>query len=104
MRVSNILDLKTLLVAKAAELTFDVDKAECLADIDTWYSCRTAVDSVTAGAVVSYSIGNRTVTRQNVSSFQSTERELYGRIMARLYKAGEIQVDSREESTTGGLP
>ena len=102
-RVSNISDLKTLLIAKVADLSFDVEKTELLADIDSWYACRVACDSVTSGAVQSYSIGGRSVTRQNVSSYQSTERELYGRIMARLYRAGEIKVDSRFESTNFGI-
>ena len=91
--MSNIADLKTHLQTKAADLTDDLDKLECLSDIDTWYLARTAIDALSSTDVTSYSIGGRSVTRAQIPQLQQQERTLYLRIMQRLYLGGMGLID-----------
>lgn len=101
--MSAISNLKDALVTAAGNISWEIDRLECLADIDTWYATRTAADALSANEVTSYSIGGRSVTRQGVAGLRKTESELYGRIMARLYHVGQVQVDGRREWLTRGI-
>ncbi len=98
-----LLDLKTKLVTLAADITDDVDELECLADIETWYSIRGAVDAFAATSILSYSIGGRSVSRADRSQLQRNERELYFRILGRLAHGGMFLGDLRStQQTVGG--
>lgn len=97
--MSALADLKTLLSTKAADISFDLDKAECLADIDTWYAARTALDALGADEISSYTMRGRTFNRRNMGEFRTEERQLYDRIMGRLYPGGAL-ADLRD---LGGL-
>jgi hypothetical protein len=94
VRMSNVADLKALLITKAADITFDLDKLECLSDIDAWYNARVAVETLSATDVSSYSIAGRTVTRTSLPSLKNEVTDLYAKIIARLYGAGGL-VDER---------
>lgn len=83
--MSNLSDLKAALIVEAASLANEIDKLDCLATIDDWYACRVAVAAVQSNSIQSYSIGGRSVTRQNLGQFQEQERQLYARIMEFLY-------------------
>lgn len=86
--VSNISDLKAALIAEAAKLSDTLQQLEVLSLIDDWYSCRVAVAAVQANGIASYSIGGRSVTRQNVDTFAQQERVLYAEIMGHLRSRG----------------
>lgn len=98
--MSNIADLKAALIVQAASLADGIDKLDCLATIDDWYACRVAVAAVQSNAIQSYSLGGRSVTRQNLSQFQDQERQLYTRILEFLYARGSSLASIASASET----
>ena len=88
--MSNIADLKALLIVKAADISFDLDKLECLSDIDAWYNARVAVETLSSTDIVSYSIAGRSVTKASIPSLKGEVNDLYQRIISRLYGAGGL--------------
>lgn len=95
--MSNISDLKDALVVKAADITDELDRLDCLAAIDDWYSCRTAVASLQSGAdVASYTMGGRTITLRTLADAQVTERQLWARVQELLYCRGAVGIDMSE--------
>ena len=89
-------NLKTLYTNKAAELTDDVDSAECLAAIDRWHYAATTLEKLLQKELSSYSAAQRSVTRASINDFQRQERELKAEIMSYLYRRGAFVVDHRE--------
>jgi len=71
--VSNISDLKTLLITEAGSITDTIDKAECLAEIDSWYACRVALDALTSKELSSYSLAGKSITRQQIPILRDEE-------------------------------
>ena len=98
--MSNISDLKAALIEQAASISNAIDRLDCLATIDDWYACRVAVAAVQANSVQSYSIGGRSVTRQNLAQFQEQERQLYARILEFLYARGSSLASIASASET----
>ena len=101
--MSNISDLKDALTTAAANITDDIDRLECLSDIDSWYDVRLAVDALTSNSVKSYSIGGRSVTREDLSGLKAEAQELYERIKQKLYYRGAGLLDARGSTWTGEL-
>jgi hypothetical protein len=93
-------DLVTYLQSRAAELTFELDKIECLDLISRWNSIRTAVAALESNEVHSYSIAGRSVQRKDLPSLQSQAEEVYSTIKALLYGGSVTLVDHREFSGT----
>lgn len=91
--MSNLSDLKDALTTAAASITDAMDKAECLADIDSWYACRTAVDAFETSNVQSYSMSGRSVSRASLPDIKTSEREYWSRIQAKLYYKGASLLD-----------
>jgi len=88
--MSNLSDLKAALVVEANTITFNLDKLECLADIDAWYNATTAVNALSASNVTSYSIAGRTVTRANLTATRNEASQLLTKIKERLYGSGGL--------------
>lgn len=93
--MSALSDLKEALDARAAVLEDELERLECLALIDEWYNCRTAVAALTATNVVSYSINGQTVTRREIPSMTRRASELYGEIKAVLFGGNVSHADCR---------
>lgn len=100
--MSNISTLKDYLVTQAAGISETIDRYECLADIDSWYACRTAIDTIKGGKMTSYSIGGRSATYQDVGKLEEQERALYRSIKDRLYGSGIMLADLRTFSESVG--
>ena len=79
---ANTTSLKTLLQAKAALLTDEIDKYRCLEAIDQYIAALDAQAAATSSDVQSYSIAGRSVTRSGGQSFANVvkrlEREVFG--------------------------
>ena len=99
--MSNISDLKDALTTEANKLTDTIDRLECLSYIDSWYDTRVAVDSLTSNSVKSYSIGGRSVTREDLSGLKAEANELYEKIKQYLYYRGAGLLDARGNTWTG---
>jgi len=99
-RLSNISDLKAALIVQAASITDTIDQLDCLATIDDWYACRVAVTAVQSKTIQFYSLGGRSVTRQNLPQFQAQERQLYSRILEFLYARGSSLASIASASET----
>lgn len=96
--MSNLSDLKAALETAAAELTDDIEKYECLSDIDEWYDCRTALAAFTGHDVQSYTTpAGRQVTRKNLPQLERSERALYARIKNHLYGTSAVLLDNRTD-------
>ena len=62
--MSNLSDLKAAYLAQGeAQLTDSIELLEFKSALDSWYNARTALESLTATDVSSYSIAGRSVTR-----------------------------------------
>ena len=97
--MSNVSDLKDALVTAAADITDTVDRLSCLSDIDDWYNARVAVAALQGSNLASYTIANRTVTRQQLPQLERTERQLWVRINESLYCRGVVGLDLRGSMT-----
>jgi len=91
--MSNIADLKAALIAEAANISDSIDKLECLSDIDTWYIARAAIDAFSDPTISSYSIGGRSVTRNQLPVIREQESIMLERIKGWLGRAGGGLVD-----------
>jgi hypothetical protein len=89
-------DLVTYLQARAAELTFELDRLECLNLIERWNNAATALAAVQGDAIKGYSIAGRTVDRREVAEIQRTHDEIYGQIKSVLYGHGITLLDHRQ--------
>ncbi len=98
--MSNAADLKAALIAEAAAIDDAVEKLECLSDIDSWYTARTALDALRATQVSGYGIAGRNVTRRDPTQTEESERRLYVRVMERLRSRGAGLVDLRVDEGT----
>jgi len=81
--------------ARAAEISFELDRLECLELITRWNNALTAFAAVTGNEIQGYSIAGRSVQRRAVSEMQGAADDLYQQIMARLYGAGVRLIDHR---------
>ena len=93
--MSSITDLQAALVLKAADISNEIDRLECLATIDEWAAARTAIAALQSARTASYSIAGRSVTRRDIPNIQITERQLYQRIQESLYCRGSGLADMR---------
>lgn len=93
--MSNASDFKAALVLEAADITDSIDKLECLADIDTWYLAKTAIDALSDPSVTSYSIGGRSVTRANIGQLQAQEKIMLDKIKAWIGRGNGGLIDGR---------
>lgn len=98
--MSNLSDLKTALSTAAATISNEIDRLDCLSDIDAWYACRTAMDALVAGRLVSYSIGGRSATKRDIPEMADIERQLRARIRQSLYVGGAAYADLRDPLET----
>lgn len=88
-------DLVTYLQARAAELSFELDRLECLNLIERWNNAATALATVQGNEIQGYSIAGRSVQRRVVSEMQDTARDLYAQVKELLYGAGIVLIDHR---------
>jgi hypothetical protein len=103
--MSNISDYKAWLITRAASISFEGDKLECLALIDTWYACRVKADTLSATDVSSYSIAGRSVTKITVENLRIEESRLLNEIKAYLGIGPGGMIDARgSELTMGSVP
>lgn len=101
--MSALLNLKAALETRAAALDDELERLECVALIDEWYNCRTAVAALTATNVVSYSINGQTVTRREIPSMTRRASELYNEIKAILFGGNVSHADCRFPIELGDL-
>ena len=78
---------------EVAKISDEGDRLEALADVEAWYNTRMACDSVASNAVTSYSIGGRSVTRQNLSTFRDQEALLLAKVKGWIGRGGGGLVD-----------
>lgn len=101
--MSSLSNLKTALEERAAALSDELEKLECLSLIDEWYDCQVAVQALESTNVVSYTINGHTVTRSELSSRRARAVQLYGEIKAILFGGNVSHVDCRFPFDTGGI-
>ena len=98
--MSNLSNLKDALITAAAEINDDIDKYDCLAAIDDWFVLRSALTSLQSGAVQSYAIAGRSVTRRNLPEIVNAEAVAYQKIRSFL-RGSAVMFDNRGTDFTG---
>jgi hypothetical protein len=79
--MSNLSELKDAYLAQGvAQLTDSIELLEFKAALDSWYNARTALESLTATDVSSYSIAGRSVTRAQSSTLRADVARLEAEI------------------------
>ena len=95
-------DLLAYYNAQAALISDEGDRLEALDDIVRWNLCRTAIAALSGNQVTSYSIGGRSVTRQQLPALRDQEAILLGKVKMWIGRGGCGLVDMNYDSTTGG--
>jgi hypothetical protein len=95
-------DLLAYYNAQAALITDEGDRLEALDDITRWNLCRTAIAALSGNQVTSYSIGGRSVTKQQLPSLRDQEAILLTKVKAWIGRGGIALVDQRYGDDSGG--
>jgi len=97
-------DLKAALITRAGQLDDELDRLECLALIDEWYSAAASAAKLSADTIQQYSALGRQVTKREPGKASDRSAQLYASIQARLYGRGVLVADMSGRGLTGVLP
>jgi hypothetical protein len=96
-------DIQTALLAKSAELTDALDKAECEAFIAEYIALRTAILALAGNTVSSYSIAGRSVTKADLPRLRLEAGGVRSQIARYISASGNDQPAVADFSWAGGL-